>query len=116
MDQLDKKSFIAQMERKEFLVGFFNYEEFNQLRKSSISNTIMSLYEEVYDIDDVHVDKDFIILFRKVDIIGHGFEKVRLVEKPETIYEKNTDDFEEYKAVITRLDIEPVFYYVRQAS
>ena len=114
MERLSKGLFIKQMNNKLFMVGFFDYEQFSQLRKGFISNTIVSLYEDVYNIDDCFVDKGFLVLFRKADINNNGFEEVRVVDNPSSIYEKNDNDFTEIKADITYLEVEPVFYYVRE--
>lgn len=113
MDRLDKKTLISQMNSKYFYVGFFTYEEFKNIRRGFIKNQVVSLYEDVYNIDDCFIDKPFILLVKKSSI-NSDFKPVNIVENPRTIYEKNDNDFLEIKAEIEYLDIEFDFFYVRE--
>lgn len=111
MDRIDKKTLNRVMRDNHFVIAFLDYNQFKQIKNGTIAESF-SVYEEVYDIDDCFQDKQFIVVFMKQITQNPVFIKVEFVDIPSNEFEKNDNDFIEYKSNVP-CEADPVFYYVR---
>ena len=114
MERVTKKIFTEQMNTNRFYVMFLDYPDYKHLREGYLANITVSLYSDVYNLDDVFMDKAYLILIRKSAVPEGLAQKVRIVENPSGIYEKDDNDLEELKMVITKVDLDADFFYIRE--
>lgn len=97
-----------------YLVYVCSLEEFLDAVNGLIKGPIISFFNTAdEDLDGFFPDKPYLVVFNKKDILKYNPTEVKIVDDPQSIYEKKDNEYEEYRIEIQEIKESPLFYCIR---